>query len=122
MSKEHATFLLALVFSLVPIVTDLRAEKMGGDIRIFLPEAGYLGVQIRDVGQADVKKLRLPQETGVYLESVQPQTPAAQAELREQDVLVGYAGVPVLSVRQFQRLVSETPPGGSGADSEGDWR
>ncbi len=110
MSKEHATFLLALVFSLVPIVTDLRAEKMGGDIRIFLPEAGYLGVQIRDVGQADVKKLRLPQETGVYLESVQPQTPAAQAELREQDVLVGYAGVPVLSVRQFQRLVSETPP------------
>ena len=111
MNKKRAIYLLAFLPIFVPLVTDLRAEKLGGDIRIFRPETGYLGVQIRDVAQADVDKLGLAQETGVYLQSVQPQSPAARAELRKGDVLVGYAGIPVLSVRQFQRLASETPPG-----------
>ena len=84
---------------------------MSGDIRIFLPEAGYLGLEIGDVSQEDVSKLGLPLETGVDLESVQPQIPASRAQLRKRDVLVEYSGVPILSVRQFQRLVSETFPG-----------
>ncbi len=111
MSKGRTICLLALVFWVVPFTTGLRAEGITGDIRIFLPESGYLGVEIRDVVQADVDAFDLPQEAGVYLESVQPQTPAARAGLKERDVLVGYSGVSVLSVRQFQRLVSETPPG-----------
>ncbi len=111
MSNGRAICFLALVLSVIPSTSGLSAEGMSGDIRVFLPEAGYLGVEIRDVREADVNALQLPQEAGVYLESVQPHTPAARAELKERDVLVGYAGVPVLSVRQFQRLVSETPAG-----------
>ncbi len=111
MNKGRAIGLLVLVLSVLPVATAWGAERIGGDIRIFLPEAGYLGIEIRDVREVEVGALGLPQEAGVYLESVQPQTPAARAQLKKGDVLVGYAGVSVLSVRQFQRLVSETPPG-----------
>ena len=111
MNKGRAIGLLVLVLSVLPIAKAWGAERISGDIRIFLPEAGYLGIEIRDVREVEVNGLGLPQEAGVYLESVQPQTSAARAQLKEGDVLVGYAGVSVLSVRQFQRLVSETPPG-----------
>ena len=57
----------------------------------------------------DVGDLGLEQESGVLIESVLPDTPAEEADLRQGDVVLAYAGQPVLSVRQFQRLVSDTP-------------
>ena len=81
------------------------------NIRVFLGGGAYLGMQIRDIGKADVRELNLEREVGVYVEGVEEGSPASGAGLREGDVVVKYADVPVRSVRQLQRLVSETPPG-----------
>lgn len=72
---------------------------------------GFLGVSIREVSEDDVDRLSLAEERGVYIESVEEGTPAEAAGILEGDVVVEYQGIPVLSVRQFQRLVSDTPPG-----------
>ncbi len=71
---------------------------------------GYLGVNLRDVSSQDVKDLKLPREAGVYVERVADDSPASRAGLAAKDVVVEYAGMPVWSVRQLQRLVADTPP------------
>ena len=80
------------------------------EIRIFGFEESYLGVHIRDVSADNVRDLGLPREAGVFIERVQAGSPAA-SELQEGDVITQFANVPVYSVRQFQRVVAETPPG-----------
>ena len=72
---------------------------------------GYLGVQLRDITASEVDNLDLPQEAGVFIVRVVEEGPAAEADLREGDVIIQFGPLPVLSVRQFQRLVSETPAG-----------
>jgi serine protease Do len=45
------------------------------------------------------------------VEQVQPDSPAEKAGLKRSDVIVEFDGERVRSVRQFGRLVQETPPG-----------
>jgi serine protease Do len=75
------------------------------------PHQGYLGVQLRDITASEVDHLSLSQEAGVFIVRVEKDSPAAQAALREGDVIIQFGSVLVFSVRQFQRLVSETPVG-----------
>jgi serine protease Do len=71
----------------------------------------FLGVGIRDVSEDDVQNLSLEREQGVLITSVENDSPASEAGIEEGDVVTEYAGIPVLSARHFQRLVSETPSG-----------
>ena len=87
------------VYKEVKIVLD----QDGGD--------GYLGVFLRDVTSEDVDKLGLPAERGVFLSEIAEESPAEKAGLKKGDVIVGYQSEPVKSVKQFQRLVGDTPPG-----------
>ncbi len=67
-----------------------------------------LGVTIRDVDPEDAKA-----KSGVIVESVDDDSPAAKGGLKQGDVVVEFDGERVRSVRQFTRLVSETPSGRS---------
>ncbi len=73
-------------------------------------DGGYLGVTIRDVTANDVKELKLQKEAGVYVSNVDEGSPAEKAGLAAKDVITEYAGTPVISSRQFRRLILETPP------------
>jgi serine protease Do len=73
-------------------------------------DGGYLGVTIRDVTADDVKALKLQKEAGVYVRDVDEGSPAEKAGLVAKDVITEYAGTPVISSRQFRRLILETPP------------
>ncbi len=73
-------------------------------------DGGYLGVTIRDVTANDVKELKLSKEAGVYVTDVEGGSPAEKAGLAAKDVITEYAGTPVISSRQFRRLILETPP------------
>lgn len=80
-------------------------------IRLFVGDGAYLGTEIRDVTEDDVGEFKLGQEGGVYVESVEEGSPAGEAGLQAGDVIVNYAGFFVRSIKQLQRLVSETPIG-----------
>ncbi len=82
-----------------------------GEVRIVGPSQSFLGVLIQDVTAEEVTRLGLPREQGVYVNEVTPNSPAARAGVREGDVIYEYSGIPVISVAQFRRLVSETPVG-----------
>ena len=66
-----------------------------------------IGVSVRDVEASDKSKAT----TGVVIEAVDQESPAAKAGLKTGDIVVEFDGERVRSVRQFSRLVSETPDG-----------
>ncbi len=76
------------------------------DVRIFTTGGGRIGVTVSDLETASGTTTN-----GVRIESVEDNSPAARAGLQQGDVVVEFDGERVRSVRQFSRLVSETPPG-----------
>jgi serine protease Do len=74
-------------------------------------ESGWLGVEIAEVDADKAKELKLPAVRGVLVAEVEPDSPAAKAGLKANDVIAEYDGQPVEGVVQFRRLVRETPPG-----------
>jgi serine protease Do len=76
-----------------------------------LGRGSQIGVTIRDVEEADAKTNKMTAPMGVVIEEVREDSPAAKAGLKKGDIVVEFDGERVRSVRQFTRLVQETPPG-----------
>jgi predicted metalloprotease with PDZ domain len=74
-------------------------------------DTGWLGVEVSEVTSEQVQQLKLLEARGVVVISVDPDSPAAKAGIRDKDVIVNYEGEKVEGVVQFRRLVRETPPG-----------
>ncbi len=71
----------------------------------------YLGVRMEDVTADNMAKYKLTKEMGVIVSSVEKGTPAEAAGIQENDVILEYCGIPVISATQLARLVEETPVG-----------
>jgi serine protease Do len=70
-----------------------------------------IGVSIRDVDEEDLKTAKLNAHSGIVIEDVTTDSPAEKAGIKRGDVIVEFDGERVRSVRQFTRLVQETPGG-----------
>lgn len=82
-----------------------RAAVAPGTEVFSIGGGGRIGVSIRDLEETDKTK------TGVVIESVDEDSPASKAGLKAGDVVTEFDGERVRSVRQFTRLVGETPEG-----------
>ncbi len=71
----------------------------------------FLGVNVWEVNAETVKEKGLPEERGVLITSVVPDSAADRAGLKKGDVIIEYNGQRVEGVQQFVRLVRETPVG-----------
>jgi serine protease Do len=106
------TLAALLILVVVVAVTVAQTERPKGATRIYLNEpAPYLGVEIEDVTAENMSSYKLTSERGVIVRSVEKDSPAEYADLKNNDVIMEYAGTPVFSAAQLTRLVSETPPG-----------
>jgi S1-C subfamily serine protease len=73
---------------------------------------GYLGVQLSGVFEpADALKLGLDRAQGAIVEAVYPDTPAAAAGLKVNDVILQLDGVPLRNDNQLINSISNLPPG-----------
>ncbi|MEW6209704.1 MAG: PDZ domain-containing protein, partial [Acidobacteriota bacterium] len=77
--------------------------KLGG--------GSYLGVFLEDVTPERAKSMNLKEERGALVMKVAEGSPAEKAGLKENDVIVAFNGRPIESVRELQRVLSETPEG-----------
>jgi serine protease Do len=80
-------------------------------LEIFGGRGSQIGITIRDVEESDAKTGKMTAPSGVVIEDVTEESPAAKAGLKKGDIVVEFDGERVRSVRQFSRLVQETPPG-----------
>jgi serine protease Do len=88
------------------------ADDRRVELAMFPGEApARLGVQLDDVGADDLGRLKLAQEKGAVVQSVDDDSPAARAGLREDDVVLAFDGETVRSAAALARMVRETPPG-----------
>jgi serine protease Do len=69
----------------------------------------YLGINALDITSERAKALKLKEERGVEITSVDPESGAAKAGLKEGDVVLEFNGQHVEGWEQLRRLVSETP-------------
>jgi serine protease Do len=89
----------------------VAAARAPRALEILAGRGSQIGVTVRDVDEADTKISKLPSLAGVLIEDVAADSPAAKAGLKKGDVVVEFDGERVRSVRQFTRLVQETPAG-----------
>ena len=78
--------------------------------QIFEGDRAQLGVTLRDLDEALAKEHRLTATEGALVDGVEPGSAAEKAGMKPGDVIVAFDGERVRSVRQLQRLVTDTPP------------
>jgi serine protease Do len=101
--------LVALVLAAAGIwQTTVRAQR--ADILTLVGPGSTIGVTVREVTQDDANTAKLAQPAGVYVESVRPETAAARAGFQAGDIILDFNGERIVSVRQFTRVVQESPP------------
>lgn len=91
---------------------DAKSEKQAFTF-INFNGGGYLGVRLDEVTAKTVTELKLPEERGAVISEVIEKSPAADAGLQKNDVVIWWNDTRVESATQLSRLVSETPAGRS---------
>jgi serine protease Do len=74
---------------------------------------GYLGIVIQPLTPDLAESFGMDQSQGILIAQVSEDSPAANAGLRQGDVIVAYRGDPVTDVGSFRNAVSLTRPGNS---------
>ena len=69
------------------------------------PAKGWLGVGIRELTPSLHEKLKLGNETGLQVTEVYPDSPADDAGLQVEDVIIQFDGKRVEQAREFSRMV-----------------
>lgn len=80
-------------------------------VQIFSASGSFLGVNVQEVDAERAKVLKLKEERGVEITTVQEDSPAETAGLKKGDVVLEYNGQRVEGTEQFIRFVRETPAG-----------
>jgi serine protease Do len=91
-------------------VTTPRPRVAPRALEMFGARGVQIGVSIRELDDADLKGAKAP-SSGVFVEDVTADGPAAAAGVKKGDVVMEFDGERVRSVSQFTRLVRETPAG-----------
>ena len=73
--------------------------------------SSYLGIDTQDVTPQRVVPLKLKEERGVEVLTVDQDAPAGKAGLKEHDVILEFNGTKVEGVEHLRRLIHEIPPG-----------
>ena len=88
------------------------ADDDGDGVSVLLDDSSsWLGVEVHEVTSDTAKELKLPAERGVVLSSIVPDSPAAKAGLKENDVVTEINGQRIEGAAQFRRTIREIPAG-----------
>lgn len=74
-------------------------------------DRAWLGVAVEEAPEALTEQLGLEAGVGLVVSHVRPDSPAAEAGLKKNDVLVALAGQSLVHPAQLRKLVQARPPG-----------
>ena len=108
MTRAAAGMALLVVAALFMLTR--QAQAQGPDFLTLEGPGSAIGVTVRETTAEEIKAAKLDQPAGVRIESVRMSSPAEKAGFQAGDIVLEFDGERVRSVRQFTRLVRETPP------------
>jgi serine protease Do len=94
-----------------PVGAQTRDRDVAAGLFMQLGRGAEIGASVREVAADEVSRAKLERAGGVYVVDVREGGPAARAGVRRGDIIAAFDGERVRSVRQFSRLVADTPPG-----------
>jgi len=105
--------MLGVTLVLVGNTSSAQAQSGPRTSSVLVTQAGdsYLGIQMEDVSAQNMSTYKLNAESGAIVKSVEKGSPAENAKLQADDVILEYSHNQVTSATQLARLVRETPPG-----------
>ena len=71
---------------------------------------GYMGAYLQDVDSNLAKAFKLPNNDGVVITKIDPNTPAEKAGLKEGDVVTQLNGQPVIDTQGLRNRIASFPP------------
>jgi S1-C subfamily serine protease len=74
---------------------------------------GYMGVILKDLSQADAKRLRTPTTRGSLIVDVDPESPAELGGLKANDVVIELGGKPIGDTAELRNRTAGLPIGSS---------
>ena len=89
----------------------VESSENDADVEVFTDSGSWLGVETHEVTSENVKTLKLPAERGALVGKIIPDSPAAKAGLKENDVITEVNGQRVEGTAQFRRIIREIPAG-----------
>jgi serine protease Do len=94
---------------------EVRPDPGDDDRMVLLGDEGasWLGVESQEITSEKARELKLPAEHGVLLGRIVPDSPAAKAGLKDNDVITEINGQRVEGAAQFRRMIHEIPAGRS---------
>jgi serine protease Do len=110
---EEAVGDVALEDQEPPTQIEVQPKIATDDLNIVIGDDGssWLGVEAHEVTADKAKALKLSAERGVVLGKIVPDSPAAKAGLKENDVVTEINGQRVEGAAQFRRMIHEIPAG-----------
>lgn len=87
-------------------------RKVVGDLKEYgIVQRGFLGVTIRNVDIEQMKELKLPDATGIYINDIMPGSAADDAGLKPGDVIRTINGMSMITTAHLQETVAQYSPG-----------
>ena len=105
------SFLLVATYAAWAVAFQPSSEAYGYSSDDLFGGSSYLGVDTRDVTPDRLADLKLKEEHGVEVTTVDQDAPAGKAGIKEHDVILSVNGTTVESVEQLRRMIREIPPG-----------
>jgi len=94
-SKTLILSLVVLVLAATPLLAKSKA---------------YMGVFLSDLSAGDFEELGLKENYGVFIESIVEESPAEEAGLQAQDVILQVAGDKIYTVDQITKMLTTYEP------------
>jgi serine protease Do len=114
MIRKSLAFILIGIGAAATVQAQTPAPEPRAETRTFSMffdgAGGYLGVQTQDVTKENFGKYGLRDVRGVAVDKVMEGSPAQAAGLQNGDVIVGFNGEEITSVRKLTRLIGEVAP------------
>lgn len=80
-------------------------------VRIDSPRTGWLGVSIEDMTERLAQRMNVKTKEGALVNSVEDESPAKKAGIREDDIIIEFNGTTVKGAQDLRSAVGRSEPG-----------